>query len=150
MKCGYFSGALRLKNRADSAIGSAYTIAAGWVFGYRRRFRGVGFLSPSKVKPKDGRERPGSVSPLRVARVRRHAGLPSSLHGGKECCPVTIDGGRFRGQHEGSCPDYILLDKCATLSTAAMGLYMILHEPRSLKSIEFIGIGVEVGFAVAI
>jgi hypothetical protein len=26
MKCGYFSGALRLKNRADSAIGPTYTV----------------------------------------------------------------------------------------------------------------------------
>jgi hypothetical protein len=26
MKCGYFSGALRLKSRADSAIGPAYTL----------------------------------------------------------------------------------------------------------------------------
>ena len=26
MKCGYFSGALRLKNRADSAIGPTYTL----------------------------------------------------------------------------------------------------------------------------
>jgi glycopeptide antibiotics resistance protein len=28
MKCGYFSGALRLKNRADSAIGPTYTMAS--------------------------------------------------------------------------------------------------------------------------